>query len=295
MKNKLGVMGLVLTLGACGADVGTGTLTVTLSGEDGAREGFPVEEDGATIAFADGWSLRFSKYLVSVGKLSIESTDGETGAASSDVFVADVSKSDPTLATFTELPARRWDRVSFELLVPPADAKRLGDVSAEDVLTMIDGGFSYWLEGEATRDDEKVTFAWGFSAETKNADCTNGDDGTAGVIVRPNSKTSAEITLHVEHLFWDALGAESAQLRFDAIAALADANGHVPTEALAGQSLARPLDADGQPVRNAQGTPVVYDAGSVALSEDNLRGFMTASMASQAHLNGEGLCTVSRR
>lgn len=295
MKNKLSVFFLAVVMAACGADVGVGTLEVTLSGEDGAKEGFPVEEDGTTIAFADGWSLEFTKYLVSIGNLSVTATDGEAGVTSSEVFVADVSKGDPTLATFTELPARRWDRVSFELLAPTADAKRLGDVSADDVERMTQGGFNYWLEGEATRGDSTVTFAWGFAAETKNADCTNGDDGTSGVVVKPNSKTNAEVTLHVEHLFWDALGSENAVLRFDAIAGVADENGRVSMEALAGQSLAQPLDADGFAIKDDQGKPVVYDAGSTTLSENNLRGFMTASIASQAHLNGEGLCTVSRR
>lgn len=294
MKKLMWVLGLT-AVAACGADVGTGTLEVTLSGEDGAKEGFPVEEDGRTIAFADGWSLAFTKYLVSIGNLSVSATDGESGVSSSDVFVADISKGDPTLGTFADLPARRWDRVSFELLAPMSDAKRVGDVSAEDVQRMTAGGFNYWLEGEATRGDETVTFAWGFAAETKNADCTNGDDGTAGVVVKPNSKTTAEVTLHVEHLFWDALGSENAVLRFDAIAAMADEAGHVTIDALAGQSLAQPLDAEGLPIKNAQGAPVVYDAGSMTLSENNLRGFMTASIASQAHLNGEGLCSVSRR
>lgn len=291
MTKWLCVMAL---LAGCGTQVGTGSLTVTASGEDGAKEGFPVEEDGESIAFADGWSLSFSKYLVSVGKLSVSAADGESAVTSSQVSVVDLSKGDPLLGSFEELPARRWDRFSFEIVAPAADATRGEGVSAEDLARMNEAGFTYWMEGEATRDDETITFAWGFAAATKNADCTNGDDGKAGVVIGENSSTQAQLTFHVEHLFWDALGAEDAAMRFDPIAALADQEGHVSLDALATQSLAQPLDAGGQPIKAQDGSDVVYDPGSTGLSENNLRGFMTASIASQAHLNGEGLCTLSK-
>lgn len=291
MTKWLCVMAL---MAGCGAQVGTGSLTVTASGEDGAKEGFPVEEDGESIAFADGWSLSFSKYLVSVGKLSVSAADGESAVVSSEVSVVDLSKGDPLLGSFEDVPARRWDRFSFEIVTPAADAVRGEGVSTEDVALMNEAGFTYWMEGEATRGDETVTFAWGFAAATKNADCTNGDDGKAGVVIGENSSARAQITFHVEHAFWDSLGADDSTMRFDPIAALADEDGHVSLEALASQSLARPLDAEGQPIKAQDGSDVVYDPGSMALSENNLRGFMTASIASQAHLNGEGLCTLSK-
>lgn len=285
---------IIALAAGCGGQVGTGSLTVSASGEDGAKEGFPVAEGGESIAFADGWSLSFSKYLVSLGKLTVSASDGESAVSSSEVFVVDLSKGDPLLGTFDELPARRWDRFSFEIVPPPADATRSDGVRAEDAALMTEAGFTYWMEGEATRGDETVTFAWGFAAATKNADCTNGDDGKAGVVIGENSTAHAQLTFHVEHLFWDALGAESAEMRFDPVAALADEEGHVSLAALATQSLAQPLDAEGKPIKAADGSNVVYDPGSMQLAENNLRGFMTASIASQAHLNGEGLCTLSK-
>ena len=84
MRTWVGVM-LSLLVG-CGAQGGAGALTVRLSGEEGAKEGFPVEEDGELIAFADGWNLKFTKYLVSVGRLSITATDGDEAVLGSELY-----------------------------------------------------------------------------------------------------------------------------------------------------------------------------------------------------------------
>src|SRR5690606_33973571 len=155
-------------------------------------------------------------------KLSVSAADGESAVSSTQVFVVDLAKGDPLLGTFEDLPARRWDRFSFEIVAPTADTTRGEGVDQQDVATMTEAGFTYWVEGDPSRGDESVTFAWGFAAGTKNADCTNGDDGKAGIVIGESSTTRAQLTCHVEHLFWDAVGSEDAAMRFDPIAALAD-------------------------------------------------------------------------
>ncbi len=128
---------------------------------------------------------------------------------------------------------------------------------------------------------------------TKNANCTNGLDNTDGIVIRANATTEAEITIHVEHLFWDSLGSELASLRFDAIAAVAGADKKVTTEEIAMQSLANLKDAQGMPLVDGNNMPIVYNPGSVPLKTQDLLSFIQASGASMAHLNGEGLCTIS--
>lgn len=284
---------VVSSLAACGGDTGTGSVSIRISGEDGAKEGFPLTEGEETIAFADGWSIRFTKYLVAIGQLSLAGSDGEVAIDAKDVYVADLVKGDPELATYAEVPARRWERFGFALVAPTAAAKNANGVAQADLDRMVQGGFNYWVEGSATKGARTVTFAWGWKNPTANKDCTNGDDGKEGLVVSANSATEAEITLHVEHAFWDSLGDEEAKLRFDAIAAKADESGHVTMEALAGQPLASPVDADGQPLKDESGATLVYDPGSIPLSQNNLAGFIQKSAAGQAHLNGEGLCTIA--
>lgn len=298
MKNILAlVVGLVSSFAiGCGSeptDAGKGTLAVRITGEDAAKTGFPVQEDMEMIAFEDGWTLQFSKFLISVGAIDVKGADGAVGSSSSDTYIADLHAADASLPEVASLEARRWERFSFQIKAPDATAKTVGTVDSADVQAMIAGKYNYWLEGTATKGAETIAFAWGLANPTQNANCTNGVDNTDGVVIRANATTEAEITIHVEHLFWDSLGSELASLRFDAIAAVAGADKKVTTEEIAMQSLANLKDAQGMPLVDGNNMPIVYNPGSVPLKTQDLLSFIQASGASMAHLNGEGLCTIS--
>lgn len=291
------LLALALVASACSGGSGeVGTLKVTITGEDAATDGFPVNDEGEAIAFADGWEpVKFTKYLVSIGGLSLASADGAVAVEAKESWVVDLTKGDAELATFGALEARRWEKFSYSIQAAAKDAKAIGGVAQADVDAMHAGGFNYWIVGEATEKatGAKYTFDWKLKNPTRNADCTNGDDGKAGLVVVANSVAEAKITLHLEHAFWDRLGSEGAQLRFTPMAAVADANKAVTLDALATQALDDVKGMDGQPLVE-NGAPVVYDPGSTPLAERNLKGFVLASAASQGHLNGEGLCTISR-
>jgi len=289
MVRAMVAMGLA-GLTAC-SDVAPGKLTVSVSGEDVAKEGLPLTEGDETIALADGWSVTFSKFLVSVGRLSVSGVDGEVAAADSKLYVADLHAGDPELLTIDPIAARRWDRFNFFIVPPSADAVALEGVQAADVERMRAGGFNYWIEGQATKGDRTVTFAWGLTNPTSNADCTNGDDDKQGVVVPTGATASAQLTIHVEHLFWTSLGAEGAELRFEPIAAKAGTDGVIPFDALATQPLAQPRDAAGNAINDEAGQPLVYNPGTAAAT--NLKEFILAGMSGAGHLNGEGLCTVT--
>jgi hypothetical protein len=268
---------------------------VVADGEEGAREGFPFDTADGEVAFEDGWTLTFDRYLVSLGDLEVASSDGETGVASEAVYVFDLTQGTPRLEELIDLGVRRWDEFSFSIRAPGRDepVKLSGGATQADADLMRDGDLNYFIEATAEKDGQIVTLAWGLDNPTDNRDCTNGLDEKPGVVVKANTATEAVITFHVEHLFWDALGSEQTRLRFDAIAALADDTGQVPWAALADQMLADLTNADGDPLVDANGTRVTYDPGSSGLLRNDLQQFILTSTRTQAHLNGNGLCTIT--
>lgn len=297
------VLAIAVVIAACsGESGGSGSVSLRVSGEGAAKSGYPYVKNGAEIRFADGWSVRFSKYLVSVGQLRLAGADDRVAFESSDVFVTDLHQGDPVIQTAAGLDARRWERLSFRVVAPPPDAKTIGDVAPEDLARMQRDGLNYWIEGTAEREGtdgrgtskRAVSFAWGLANPTRATNCTNGVDGTEGLVVRNNADAEAEITFHLDHLFWDTLGTEVAKLRFEAIAAAAGEDGVVRFEDLAKQPLADLRDRAGEPLRDETGARLVYNPGSVPLADQSLRAFMLAASAGQVHLNGLGLCTVTR-
>ncbi|TKC99019.1 hypothetical protein [Polyangium fumosum] len=298
MKTMVGFVFSLLSamvVGCGGEDTssGAGTLAIRITGEDAAKTGFPVEEEGEAIAFADGWTVQFSKVLVSFGALDVRGADGAVAIESRERWVADLHAGDASLPVFEGIEARRWDRFRYEIAAPDASAVALDGVAEAEVQAMIDGTFNYWLEGTATKAGDTYTFAWGLANPTRNANCTNGLDGTDGVVIRSNTTTEAEITIHLDHLFWDTLGTEEASLRFDALAAAAGTDKEISLDDLATQKLSDLKGLDGMPLVDAEGKPIVYNPGSVPLASQDLLSFLLASSASMGHLNGEGLCTVS--
>ena len=284
MRTSGGVL-LALALTAC-EPVAEGDVRVTMSGGDGTQRGYPSH------LFQDGWSIQFTKYLVSLGDFTLTSASGEKRTASEHLLV-DVQKGDVPLTTLRGLPAGRWS-VGFRVSPPREDTRLPEDsVLAEDAARMRERGYSYWVEGVAVKGGVGVyTFRMGFPVTATLVDCVNGVDGTLGLVVPENSVAEAEVTIHAEHMFYDRLGTHrGVLLRFDALAATADAQQVITSEGLATQRLLDLRDARGQELRDPQGRPVVYEPG--AYSVRTLQEFVTQSIVDQAHLNGGGVCAVA--
>ncbi|AKT39440.1 hypothetical protein [Chondromyces crocatus] len=277
-----------------GEDGGTGALRVRISGEGAAREGYPFVKEGVEVRFADGWSITFRKYLVSFGDIEVKGLDGEPGSSSGKRYVADLHAGDQIAEEIEGLSPRRWDALSFSVLPASEESLPLGNVSEEDMARLAAGRFTYYIDGEASHPERgRFDFQWGLQNPTRNRNCSNGLDGTDGVIVRPNATTEAELTFHVDHLFWDTLGAEQSRLRFDPMwGANKDGDTTITFDELSGQRLADLTDPEGAPLRDEAGQALVYNPGSIPLPDKNLREFVLVSSASQAHLNGLGLCSV---
>ncbi|WP_244237899.1 hypothetical protein [Corallococcus terminator] len=281
----LGTLGLAAT--GCGETAARGDVRLTLSGGDGTQRGY------ADHLFQDNWSVQFSKYLVSVGDFTLTSAAGDVHASPEHVLV-DVQKGDVPLSGLTGLEAGRYG-VGFRVSPPEARTVAGDSVSPDDLAMMRERGFSYFVEGRAQHRDPArglYTFHMGFPVNARMVDCINGVDGTQGLVVPEGSVAEAELTIHAEHMFYDRLGTHrGVQLRFEAIAATADANHVITPEGLASQDLLDLHGLDGGELRDAQGQPVVYQPGAYDLR--TLQAFVTQSIVDQAHLNGGGVCTAA--
>jgi hypothetical protein len=135
------------------------------------------------------------------------------------------------------------------------------------------------------------------------------DLANRGIQANSNGAVYAQITVHVDHLFWDKLKQEGTPLRFDPIAAWAPAD--TSTTPLALDGLNKSLSAtfaDGTPLPDRaayqnvpggytsdQSNPdqVLLDLNGVSSSSvKNLADFIAFSAQSQMHLNADGLCYV---
>ncbi len=264
----VGLLGIV----ACGR--GSGSLNVTTYGEDFIEKEIPAS------AFEDGWSVKFSRFLVTLGEVRIAAHGGEVAAESKGARVFDVHKPGPTtLERFSGLPASDWDAVSYA--IAPSASAEAGNASAEDVALMKQGGYSVYVQGVATKGTETKRFSWGFALDTLYEKCEHPDLGE-GVTVPDGGEETVQLTIHGDHLFFDDLQSPDAKMRFDALAAadklgIVGADGEITLEELAQVDLTQlPL---GQ-----------YGTGG-ASNVRNLRDFVTALVRTVGHYRGEGECS----
>ena len=269
---------------------GTGSVRVAVSGEEASRGGYPVGTGEDEIAFTDGWTLEMRKVLVSFTGFELRGADGAKAEVEADPVVADLHLGEPELWTFEGVPARRWDRVGYRYAAPTDSSRAANDVSAADIERMIDGGYSLLVEAVAMQGDQAIAIEYGFEMEVVHTDCVNGQDDTDGIVVPTNGTTDAQITVHLDHLFFDTYANDEADLRFDAMAAVA-MDETVTLEDLAAQvNLSDLVNAAGDPL------DVAYDPGSAfdPIPED-LREYVEAAATTTGHFNGEGHCDYELR
>lgn len=282
---------LLLSLsGACALALGcaaeTGSLRVDISGEDIATMGLPVGD----IAFADGWSLTFEHVFVVVEDFQID--DGSAAfPLEAPSTIVDLHAGDQTVWSYTGVPAQRWSRVGYRIARATAGTRRLGDVSAADLDAMVAANASLRLVGTATHPTHgsfALDLALPVSSHLER--CESGADATDGFVV-PNSGThQSQMTIHLDHLFFDSARAEEPSLRFEAWAAVAGDDDVITYADLAGQHLADLRGIDGGPLLDDAAAPVVYEPPSTGLPAQTLAAFVFAQSLGVGHFEGEGHC-----
>jgi len=291
---KRSLMLALLGLGACadnGTSYGSGEVRIAISGEEASRSGYPVGSGDDVIEFADGWTLEMRKVLVSIESFELRAADGDDAAVDADPVIADLHLGEPELWRFEGVPARRWDRVGYRYAPPPSNVRAANDVSDEDIERMADEGYSLLVEAVLTKGDREVELSYGFAIEVEHSQCVNGQDETDGLVVPTNATVDAQITVHLDHLFFDTYASEDARLRFDPMAAVAMPGATLTIDDLAAQpNLSDLLDENGDPL------DLAYDPGSTfdPVPED-LREYVTSAATTTGHFNGEGHCKYTRR
>lgn len=280
-------LGLLMTTcafgAACGDDTsgpsgGTGKVTFTTWGEEYIEDQIPPE------TFADGFSITYSKFLVSVGNITIADADGKEAANEPGFFLIDHTEAGvKELVSFDGLEAKAYTKVSYELnTASAADTTKIGKVTDADVTLMTDNQYMVYVEGTLSKDGESKTFKWGFSEPTLLEDCEGEIDGktTEGVLVTDGGQDVVELTIHGDHPFYDDLQSPDAKVRGQAVFD-ADANddGEVTQEELGMVQLVD-LPAD------------EYGTGGVD-GVNELGSFVSFLSRTVGHYRGEGECFLT--
>jgi hypothetical protein len=274
---------------ACSDEAGTGTVRVDVSGEEAAVLGFPVGSGEDAIAFADGYTLVFETVLVALETFELRTSSGASAALDADPVVAELHTGEVRAWELEGVPARRWDEVRYRYAPPTNESRAVGGASPDDVAFMVANGYSLYVAGTATDGEEDYPFELGFDFRLLSSGCENGVDGTLGLVVPANGVVDAEITVHLDHLFFDTY-ANDARLRFEAFAATMGDDGVITLDDLAMQSLSDLRDRSGAPLVDGDGLPIVYDPGVLPLASYDLRAYVLAAATTTGHFNGEGHC-----
>lgn len=272
MSRRLVTAALATTLTACG---GVGQLSLTTWGEDFIEQELPAS------SFEDGFTVRYTKFLVVLKDFTLATKTGKQGPSQSSALVVDLTKPGPLeLQTFTDLEAIKWDAVSYGL-GPAAGALGAGAVSAADVEAMTSSGSSLWVEGSLSKGGTAKRFSWRFDTDTHYGSCTSPDYGE-GVTVPTGGAVTVELTIHGDHLWYDDLQSPAARLRGTAVAG-ADTNADdvITQEELAAVQLTSlPLGQYG--TGGTSGVKTLHD-------------FVRGLVRTVGHFRGEGECEARAR
>jgi hypothetical protein len=280
---------VVLAASACMAGCGgesVGTVVVEVSGEEAPVVGFPAGD----IAFVDGWSIDFDHIFVAIEGFYLADGD-RSQTLDADNTVIDLTDGDQVLWTFPGVPAQRWSDVEYVITEPTATSRRLGTVTEADVAALTTAGVSFRMIGTATHPTHgDYDFDVAIPMSLHASECVSGRDGTDGIVVPANGTHQTQITLHLDHLFFDSARAEEPNLRFEAWAAVAGEDNLITYSDLASQNLADLVGIDGMPLVDEAGAPIAYEPPASGLPAQNLQAFLLAEAFTIGHFEGEGHC-----
>jgi hypothetical protein len=279
-----------VALGCGDSTSSDGEVRVDLSGEEAAVVGYPVGTGEDQIAFEDGFTMQFDKVLVAFERFELNGADGAGANLDADPIIADLSRGDPRGWEFDGVPSRRWEEVRYVYAAPTMESRSVNEVAEADLVEMVENGYSMWIAGTANDGAESFDFDLRLPLRVSNEGCLNGVDDTDGLVVPNNGVVNAEVTVHLDHFFFDTYANDDALLRFEPWAAVAGQDGIVTLDDLAAQSLSDLRDRNGDPIVDDGGLPVVYDPGPLEIADSNLRDYVIAAATTTGHFNGEGHC-----
>lgn len=267
----------VLALVSC---AGAGDVQFTTWGEQYIEQGIGSAE-GDEAGFADGWSLKYEKFLVTLSEVTIADDSGKPAATMAEAKVMDLTKPGPVeVVRFDQLPAQRWSEVSYA--IKPSLSSVAGSASQVDVELMHSNGYGVYIEATATKGGVSKHIAWGFQLDTHYEHCEQQATG-AGLVVPAGGQDTVQLTVHGDHFWFDDLQSPESKMRWQAIADAdrSPADGTVTLEEL------EAVDLSSLPLTQ-------YGTGSVS-GVKNLRQFVSSLSRTIGHYRGEGECTARAR
>lgn len=212
---------------------------------------------------------------------------------------------------------------SYDFVAPSAAAKDVNLDAAGKALyaTAVSKGWTMVYAGTATykgpaptagtvfaKLPSVVKFTLGFANPSTYANCRNtdlqqvGGEFPRGLQTSASGATTAQITLHTDHGFWDTLNVEGTPLHFDPIAAQADTStGVVTTDDLISADITGFKTRAGETLTwrstvsdyTAPAGQMKYNANGTSFARANsLASFLAYSAASGGHMNSDGECEV---
>ncbi len=284
-------------LSACGVG-DTGRVQVFVEPEDSIPDGLEPGTDDENIR--DGWTVSYQKYLIAIGNFRASRSGGGTSLRAPEVHVVDllnVPAGGLVIATFDDVPARRFDQVGFDLPNSTPAALRADGTSPADYDFMVAGGYSIYVEGSMTKPDGQsclpsdpedcvaastVTFRWGLRAGTSFDSCAP-SEGAAGFAVPSGGTTQIKPTIHGDHWFFTNVtqGAEITARRAQWIADCDLDRDHETTLA----ELASVPVADVFP-------PPLYNLSGSIIPLITARDFLETQVRTLGDFQGDGECPV---
>lgn len=266
MLREIIVLGVSTALFACDT-ARDEALEVRIYGEGYIEEGLPAS------IFSDGWSVRYEKFLVSVGGVAVaeKGADSELSVAEFQVFDLSRASDGAGQAVGSDLVSLgRYDATSF---VIAADARATaGNATAADLKLMLDGKFSVYVAGTASKGGDRKQFTWGFATYTDYSACESLAE------VKGGAPAVVQLTIHGDHLLYDDLFSETPNVTFELIAAGdVDNDGEVTRAELE--------EVDLRPLAN-------YQVGSTDIVD--LWHFIEHLTTTIGHIDGEGHCMATR-
>ncbi|MBS2013281.1 MAG: hypothetical protein JST00_10365 [Deltaproteobacteria bacterium] len=238
----------------------------------------PTVEQAFTTA--DGWSIKYDRFLVHVSAVTVAGLDGVVTASASKQLFDQVAPAPKSLVTGSLRRARPWEDVSLQIGPVAADAEvtAIAPVNDADVERMKKDGFALYVEGKATKAGAPtVAFKWGFTTDTLYKEC-GGEVGGAfrpGLLVPVDGSDTADVAMRGDVLFRDD-AVDTAAVRFDAFAAAdADKNGEVTQAELEAVTL-ESLRTAGRGAYGTAGKDVTTLKGFVEQRTQNLVGSFRA-------------------
>jgi hypothetical protein len=206
--------------------------------------------------------------------------------------------------------------------VPTSSSPSADAGASADAATSTDAGSAY----DFSQLPPVLQFRMGFNTPTNYVNCqngtdlsgpgVNGEDHPRGIQVKPNQSIVAQVTIHMDHPFWESF-AENSPLHWDQIASRYVGSSGVPlvhTEDMKGVSFLSFTDSNGAPLpwRDCSGNnyappgngqmnfdplTVPVDPGATDPSKAlrDYYDYIRYTQSTQGHLNSQGLCFVARQ